>query len=182
MEPVLSTGDTETRLTGLEPELGGDLRVPVDSRLWQELLSRNERRIRRAADEIKAQQKGRHYTNLLELIVRNRRLAGRRHFPTRQRRSAVEAISILNEPGALSPLIDALADEDWQIRQYAAWALGEFGDYHGIDALLGALDDDSPYVQLAAADALMKFSSTRARAAINEFWATRQARGAQPQQ
>lgn len=173
LEPVLGGDRVPDKITGLEPELGGDLRVPVDRRLWQELLSRNERRIRRAAEQIKAGQQGRHYTNLLEMVIRNRQVAGRRHFPTRLRRSAVEAISILNEPSALSPLVDALSDESWQIRQYAAWALGEFGDYHGIDALLDALKDESPYVQLAAADALMKFTSTRARAALNAFWETR---------
>ncbi len=166
MEPALG-GEPASGLTGMEPALGGALRAPVDSRLWQALLSRQYRRIRRAVQQVKQRQQARHYTHMLELVVRDEEVYGRRKFSTRERRSAVEAVALLGEPGALSPLLDALDDESWEIRQYAAWALGEFGDYLAVDALLGALQDPHPLVQGVAADALRRFVSTRARKALD---------------
>lgn len=163
--------------TGLEPELGGALRPPVDMRLWRELLSRDYRRICRAADEIGGQGERNRYIDALAEVARPAQ--GKNRFPNRQRRSALEALSVISEPNnitALDAILKALKDSSWEIRQYAAWALGRLGDLRATEALIKALNDESPYVRQVAADALQHFGTGRARAALDTFWGRAQDR------
>ena len=110
----------------------------------------------------------RRYTNALITVVMKE--DGRRRTPARDRRSALEALSLLGAPAALAPILGALADESWQIRQYAAWALGELGDYRAVEALTKALEDESDFVRVVAADALQRINTSRARVALCRFW------------
>jgi HEAT repeat protein len=41
----------------------------------------------------------------------------------------------------IDPLIEALKDEDWRVRQKAAWALGYLGDPRALTPLRRALGD-----------------------------------------
>ena len=45
---------------------------------------------------------------------------------------AAESLARLGDLRAVDPLIDALGDEDWRVRQKVAWALGYLGDPRAI--------------------------------------------------
>ena len=53
-------------------------------------------------------------------------------------------------------LIGAMDDEDPNVRQYAAHALGEIGDPRAIDRLQAALSDEDKDVRVAAAGAIQE--------------------------
>jgi HEAT repeat protein len=55
---------------------------------------------------------------------------------------------------AVEPLIAALKDEAWQVREGAARALGQIGDPRGVEPLVVALTDKKEYVRHAAVKAL----------------------------
>ncbi|RLC74624.1 MAG: hypothetical protein DRI61_16305, partial [Chloroflexi bacterium] len=57
---------------------------------------------------------------------------------------------------AISYLIRALKDENWHVRQPAAYALGEIGSQKAIPYLIKALKDENWYVRHTAAEALGK--------------------------
>ncbi len=52
---------------------------------------------------------------------------------------AVEALARLADEEVVEPLILALSDEDWRVRQKAAWDLGQTGDQRAIVPLQRAL-------------------------------------------
>jgi HEAT repeat protein len=58
------------------------------------------------------------------------------------------------EPGHARALLNALLDEDWQVRKLAVEALGQWGDRRTATGLLGALADGNPWVRYAAVRAL----------------------------
>jgi hypothetical protein len=74
------------------------------------------------------------------------------------RAMAAYAIGFLNVAGAGSALPSALYDEDEEVRDQAADAMGELDGYGGrtrfVPALLEALDDPSPNVRYSAVYAL----------------------------
>ena len=55
---------------------------------------------------------------------------------------------------AVPSLIEALGDEDWDVRREAAWALGEIGDARAVPSLIEALRDEDWRVREAAVEAL----------------------------
>ena len=57
---------------------------------------------------------------------------------------------------ALVPLIKALSNDDWNVRLYAAAALGEIGDARAVELLIKALGDERSDVRDAAKEALKK--------------------------
>lgn len=65
----------------------------------------------------------------------------------RVRREAADALASI---GALSPLLDAVDDENDEVRYAAVMALGGYQGSAAIDPLIGALDDDSDVVRRAA--------------------------------
>ena len=69
------------------------------------------------------------------------------------RAAATLALGIIGEP-AVDPLLDALKSDDWDTRRRAARALGWIGNRKAVPALMEALKDKDPFVQLEAADAL----------------------------
>lgn len=74
---------------------------------------------------------------------------------------AAQALARIGQPAA-EPLIDALATEDADVRQYASWALGEIGDARAVGALVSMLMDKSPVVRKRTAKALGKIGDSRA--------------------
>ena len=68
------------------------------------------------------------------------------------RREASTAVSRMS--GAVDPLIETLADEDWKVRGAAAWALGNLGDEKAIPELEKLLDDESSFVKAGAKRAI----------------------------
>src|SRR5438045_156103 len=51
-------------------------------------------------------------------------------------------------------LIDALQHENWRVRQYAAWGLGQLADPRALNPLIARLNDSSEAVQEKVAAAL----------------------------
>ncbi|MDP8253893.1 MAG: HEAT repeat domain-containing protein, partial [Candidatus Kaelpia aquatica] len=56
---------------------------------------------------------------------------------------------------AVDSLIEALSDEDHQVREGAAKALGDIGDFRAVDLLIEALDDENIWVVVASIEALV---------------------------
>ena len=54
----------------------------------------------------------------------------------------------------MAPLIVALADDQWEVRRSAAWALGEIGDGRAVLPLIAVLGDKRTDVREAAGSAL----------------------------
>lgn len=65
-------------------------------------------------------------------------------------------------PPAVEPLIAAMQDEDWIIRQGASQALGRIGDPKAVEPLIGALEDKNQWIRRYAAEALGLIGDERA--------------------
>jgi hypothetical protein len=63
---------------------------------------------------------------------------------------------------AVPPLIQALGDEDIDVRRAACRALGEIGDRQAVPPLIQALRDWSSYVRVAACEALGQIGDPQA--------------------
>lgn len=63
---------------------------------------------------------------------------------------------------AVTPLIEALKDENPQVRSFAALALGEIRDKKAVEPLLEILDDPSPEVRMNAAYSLGEIGDVKA--------------------
>ena len=59
---------------------------------------------------------------------------------------------------AIAPLIEALKDDDWIVRQRSAYALGKIGEKTVIEPLIAALKDKKLYVRRAAEKSLKKIT------------------------
>jgi hypothetical protein len=77
-----------------------------------------------------------------------------KHENPGRRWKAAESLALLGDPRAVGPLIDALSDEDWRVRQKTAWALGYLGDPVAIPALRRAYRDDLEGVQEMITEAI----------------------------
>jgi HEAT repeat protein/beta-lactamase regulating signal transducer with metallopeptidase domain len=64
---------------------------------------------------------------------------------------------LAGDTAVVRALIERLRDDDAEVRQAAAYALGRIGDPMAIPELVKALDDPQPRVQEAALDALSEF-------------------------
>jgi HEAT repeat protein len=60
----------------------------------------------------------------------------------------------LGDPRSTEPLLNALADDHWQVRRAAAEALGRLGDARAVESLIQALADIHQGVRCAATEAL----------------------------
>jgi len=104
-----------------------------------------------------------------------------RDSEARVRRRAALAAGRVGLPEAIEPLSTVLAgDEDFEVRQMAAFALGLIGDLAARPALVAALKDPNPIVQGRAAQALgLMGDKTEATAmAVSEMVRTHVAAGA----
>jgi HEAT repeat protein len=72
------------------------------------------------------------------------------------RENAAEALGILRDRRAVDPLINALNDNDEDVRWKSAWALGNIGDKRAIEPLIDALQDKRWPVRRFAVSALGK--------------------------
>jgi len=59
-------------------------------------------------------------------------------------------------------LIEALKDEDSEVREFAAWVLGEIGDPKAVEPLIEALQDEDSTVRWRAANALGEIGDPKA--------------------
>lgn len=62
-------------------------------------------------------------------------------------------------PLAVEPLLAALGDDDWRLRQFAAHRLGNLGDARAVEGLIAALEDSDLRVREAATEALGKMAT-----------------------
>jgi HEAT repeat protein len=83
------------------------------------------------------------------------------------REAVEEALGKIGVP-AVPALIEALKDDDEDVRRAAAGALGEIGDPQAVPALIEALKDDDEYVRRAAVGALGKIGDLQAVPALLE--------------
>jgi HEAT repeat protein len=60
----------------------------------------------------------------------------------------------IGNPECIPALIQALKDKDSEVRNYAASALGKFGETKSVPGLIQALKDDDTLVRSSAAEAL----------------------------
>jgi len=63
-------------------------------------------------------------------------------------------VCAIRELGVPERIAALLRDENWRVRDAAAWALGRVGEFEQADDLREALDDDEPKVRARAARAL----------------------------
>lgn len=79
---------------------------------------------------------------------------------------AALALSRYNSPAAYEALLAALVRkenrEDWQIRRFAAQALGKLADRRAVPALIASLRDESELVKPAVAEALGELGDPQA--------------------
>lgn len=80
-----------------------------------------------------------------------------------RRDNAIEALVEIGEP-AVEPLIQALNNESWVVREAATEALGKIGDERAVEPLIKVLDDEdeTTFVREAAAEALGEIGDERA--------------------
>jgi len=85
-----------------------------------------------------------------------------KHKDPKIRREAALSLGKMEEkdPRAVEPLIAALKDNNWGVREAAAWALGEMKDHRAIIPLIEILKDESGYVRERAIKALWKIFKT----------------------
>ena len=61
---------------------------------------------------------------------------------------------------AVNPLIEALKDEEFIVRNNVAWSLGEIGDKRAIKPLTLALKDENKYVRCSVEEAVEKIRNS----------------------
>jgi HEAT repeat protein len=81
---------------------------------------------------------------------------------------AAMALGWLKDARAMEPLIQALKDEDTDLREHAAEALGEIGDTGAVEALIEALWDERERVRETAIEALKNIGDERAVLALEQ--------------
>jgi HEAT repeat protein len=112
-----------------------------------ELLKDDDDDVRQTAIESLAKLGARQANRRLFSILRNSEDA--------LRTSAAKAVAVLgNKRQALAEILGLLKDEDWEIRQGAAEALGQLRVASALDALVESLRDSDPDVRQSAAMAL----------------------------
>ena len=67
---------------------------------------------------------------------------------------AIESLARTGDLRVVEPIIGALSDEDWRVRQKAAWALGFLGDERALIPLQRALRNEVEGVQEMILEAL----------------------------
>lgn len=77
-----------------------------------------------------------------------------RHRSSWKRGRAAETLGILRDPGSTPALVEALADDEFDVRMRAAKALGAVGGEHARRALVGALTDENRWSVIRIADLL----------------------------
>ena len=88
------------------------------------------------------------------------------------------ALTLVRNGEIVVPLRDALADSDWRVRAYAAWALGETWDPRAADILTASLRDSHWRVRMHAASGLERIGNARAvdpliTALADNYWQVR---------
>ena len=93
---------------------------------------------------------------ILALMETFRDTTGVRRDPLTPTSPAKEAAKAVARIGtiAVEPLIEALKDSNWKVREAAAWALGEIKNTRAVEPLIQALKDSDKGVREAAAWAL----------------------------
>jgi HEAT repeat protein len=79
----------------------------------------------------------------------------------RFRYRAAVVLGRIGDERAVSPLVTALADKEWDVRRGAAQALGRIGDVRAVLPLIAALEDEDWGVRQNAAHALGRIGDTR---------------------
>lgn len=71
--------------------------------------------------------------------------------------AAASALGWIGDRRAVGPLLSALENRNWQMRQTAAYSLGEIGDEQSLEAIRRHLSDPKPQVRKAVKGALSRF-------------------------
>jgi len=82
---------------------------------------------------------------------------------------AAEFLAVYGDEAALEPLVAALSDENPELRQCAAMALGELGSDRAVPALVRALNDRDRAVQWFATTSLAKLGEPAVKALLEEL-------------
>jgi len=84
-------------------------------------------------------------------------LVALQHPDHRVRWHGVRGLGRLRDPRSLGPLVRALKDDRWEVRERAALALGQLGDLQAVPALAAAWEDkaEDSDVREAAGKALL---------------------------
>jgi HEAT repeat protein len=75
---------------------------------------------------------------------------------------AAEALGPLGDPRAVEPLVKALGDRNWEVREAAVLALGHYRDARAVDPIVALLSDPDREVREAAARVLEQIGDPRA--------------------
>jgi HEAT repeat protein len=163
LEPGLG-GDLSPRLTGNEPELGGALRQVDLPEVLRTILSANTERTvswrtRKVAHQ--ADFYGRVLAHVAYPGALRRDAIGRwQPYTLKQRGNALIALGTLQTKEAIGVLgIVLVNDRVAELRQLAAWALGEMESVRAIPWLVYALSDRNVHVRRQAAQALGTLAS-----------------------
>jgi len=78
------------------------------------------------------------------------------------RREAARSLGLIGDPKAIKPLMEAMTDERWFVRETSALALGRIKDPSVMEVLVTALKDRSAGAREAAAKALGEIGDPRA--------------------
>ncbi len=158
MEPGLG-GDLLPQGTGDEPELGGELRQRATSEVLRTILSADTMRtVKWSARKVSHQAD--FYGQVLAHVVHpealRRDAIGRwRRYTIKQRGNALIALGVLQARDAVGVLgIVLVNDRVAELRQLAAWALGEMDSVRAIPWLVYALSDRNVLVRRQAAQSL----------------------------
>jgi HEAT repeat protein len=82
---------------------------------------------------------------------------------------AIRSLGKIGDPQALPTLIDALQDENWEIRSMAARSLGQIGDSSATEALINAMQNDTEAVRWYIIQALTNITGQSFEHNINEW-------------
>jgi len=88
----------------------------------------------------------------------------------RTRIGIIDTLGCIDDQKTVSPLLDALLDDDAGVRAAAAYSLGTKAEKSAVDSLIDLLKDESPNVRFFAAEALGIIKDKKALQPLASAW------------
>ena len=88
----------------------------------------------------------------------------------RTRIGIIDTLGCIDDQKTVSPLLDALLDDDAGVRAAAAYSLGTKAEKSAVDSLIDLLKDESPNVRFVAAEALGIIKDKKALQPLANAW------------